>query len=62
LTKYCNVSAQIAGLRVIKQQPEINAIQKAIDITGESMKEAFAQIKNGSMEYEIEAALALRLP
>ncbi|MBP7017926.1 aminopeptidase P N-terminal domain-containing protein [Candidatus Saccharibacteria bacterium] len=58
LAKYCNVSAQIADLRVIKQQPEINAIQKAIDITGESMKEAFAQIENGSVEYEIEAGLA----
>ena len=58
LSNYSDVYDAIDSLRVVKQSQEIAALQKAIDITGSSMKEAFKGIKNGSMESEVEAALA----
>ncbi len=58
LSKYSDITEAIASLRVIKQPQEIVALQKAIDITGSAMNEAFKGIKNDAMEYEIEAALA----
>lgn len=46
-----------AELRVIKQPQELEQIQKAIDITCRSIEDVYAQIKNFTYEYQVEAAL-----
>jgi Xaa-Pro aminopeptidase len=49
----------LARLRMIKQPPELKAIQKAIDITGLSLKQAFAGDRTRyKYEYELEAVVA----
>ena len=47
---------QLSLMRVIKQAPELSAIQEAIDITIKGLK--FAQKHNYAYEYEAEAALS----
>lgn len=50
---------QLARLRMVKQKPELQAIQQAIDITIESIQDVSGQtFKQFSYEYEIEAALS----
>ncbi len=50
-----NVAPQLARQRMIKQPPEIAAIQAAIDITAASLKDAFrSKYKH---EYELEAEI-----
>lgn len=48
---------KLANMRVIKQDPEIVAIQEAIDITVDSFKEVLAKRKDFNWEYQLEAAL-----
>ncbi len=47
-------------MRMIKQSPELEAIQKAIDITIETMAEVFepGQLRKYAYEYELEAGLS----
>lgn len=55
-----DLSPHISRLRMIKQEPEIEAIQQAIDITIASIKASFsaAKLSKYSYEYEIEAQIA----
>ncbi|NQV14664.1 aminopeptidase P N-terminal domain-containing protein [bacterium] len=50
-------SSLIKFHRLIKSESEIQAIEKAIHITGESLKEVFPQIPNLSFEYEVRAEI-----
>jgi Xaa-Pro aminopeptidase len=55
---YYHRSAPImARLRAIKQQPEIDALQTACDITEKATRRILKFIKPGVMEYEIEAEI-----
>jgi Xaa-Pro aminopeptidase len=57
--KFNDIAPQLARLRMIKQAPELKAMQAAIDITADSMKETLkpaARQKYGH-EYELEAAI-----
>lgn len=54
-----DIRVELARLRMIKQPPEIAALQKAIDITARSLKQAFAGDRSRyKYEYELEAAIA----
>lgn len=53
-----DIRIELARLRMIKQVPEIKAIQKAIDITGASLKDAFSKRAQYTYEYEFEAQVA----
>ncbi|CAN5177476.1 aminopeptidase P family protein [soil metagenome] len=54
-----DIRIELARLRMIKQLPEIAAIQKAIDITAASLKDAFkGERTRFKYEYELEAAVA----
>lgn len=54
-----DIRIELARLRMIKQAPELKAIQKAIDITSASLKDAFrGDRKQYKHEYELEAAVA----
>ncbi len=57
--KLTDITKDIASLRVIKQPVEIAAMQKAIDITVNSLSRALqpAKLANYFYEYEIEAEL-----
>lgn len=50
-----NVYNKIAELRVVKSSEEIEKLQKAIDITGEGIKELMKNAKAGLYEYQLEA-------
>ncbi|HCO73463.1 MAG TPA: Xaa-Pro aminopeptidase [Clostridium sp.] len=50
-----NVYHDIALLRTIKREEEIELIKKAIDITYDGIKEIWSNAKPGMKEYEIEA-------
>lgn len=50
-----NIYHDIALLRTIKREEEIELIKKAIDITYEGIKEIWSNAKPGMKEYEIEA-------
>jgi len=50
-----NVYYDIAELRMIKSEEEVQLIRKAIDITNEGIQNILKNIKSGVMEYEIEA-------
>jgi len=54
-----DLSTHISRLRMIKQEPEIAALQQAIDITIASLKSSFSatKLKKYSYEYEIEAQI-----
>ncbi len=54
--KIKSVAEQLAQLRMIKQPEEIAAIQAAINITSDSLKDAFAS--KYKYEYELEAEIA----
>ena len=55
-----DLGPHISRLRMIKQEPEIGAIQQAIDITVSSLKASFskAKLSRYAHEYEIEAEVA----
>lgn len=53
-----DIRKDIAELRVIKQKPELMAIQAAVDITLDTLKEITLHKKSFNFEYEIEAALS----
>lgn len=57
--KFKDISSELASLRIIKQPAELNAMQAAIDITVESIKEVLkpSNINKYDHEYEIEAEL-----
>lgn len=48
---------KLADMRIIKQTPEIEAIQTAIDITVDSFTEVLAHRQDYKYEYQLEAAL-----
>jgi Xaa-Pro aminopeptidase len=45
----------LMGMRVIKQEPELNALSSAIKITAEAFSIVESQIKNYDFEHEVEA-------
>ncbi|HEX5744281.1 MAG TPA: Xaa-Pro peptidase family protein, partial [Candidatus Saccharimonadales bacterium] len=57
--KFNDISSELARLRMIKQVPELKAMQAAIDITVGSVKEALKPSKRKEYvhEYEIEAGI-----
>ncbi len=50
-----NIYYDIASLRMLKSEEEIELIRKAIEITNEGIMNMLHNIKPGMMEYEIEA-------
>ena len=52
-----DVTPMIGELRKVKSVPEIELLQKAIDITGEAQRDAAQAIKPGVYEYEVQGAL-----
>lgn len=48
----------LAGLRMIKQTPEIEAIKEAITITSQTLQDIMAKLPTYKTEYEIEADLS----
>ncbi|MGH7192622.1 MAG: aminopeptidase P N-terminal domain-containing protein [Candidatus Saccharimonadales bacterium] len=57
--KLTDLSPHLSQMRVIKQPPELKAMQAAVDITVDAMKEALAPAKRRAYrhEYELEAEL-----
>jgi Xaa-Pro aminopeptidase len=57
--EFLDLGMHIMVMRMIKQQPEIEALQRAIDITNETLKEATRPKKllSYGKEYELEAEL-----
>ncbi|MDW7668695.1 MAG: aminopeptidase P family protein [Bacillota bacterium] len=53
--KIKNLNKKLENLRLIKDENEIKATQKAIDITKEAIKNMMIKSKEGMYEYEIEA-------
>jgi Xaa-Pro aminopeptidase len=54
-----DIRIELARLRMLKQAPEITALQKAIDITAASLKDAFKGDRTRyTYEYQLEAAVA----
>lgn len=49
----------LVKLRSIKQPQEIATIQRAIDITGATLKKVIAKAKSADYEYEVEALITL---
>lgn len=47
--------AEIANLRLVKTEEEIDTLRKAIEITKEGLYNMWSHIKPGMMEYELEA-------
>src|SRR6185503_396390 len=54
-----DISQHVTKLRMVKQQPELAAMQAAIDITAKGLRQLFSGLKRGSYgyEYEMEADL-----
>lgn len=57
--KIVDIGIQLRGMRMIKQAPELRAIQQAIDITIKGIKNvsSTAKLQKFNYEYEIEAEL-----
>jgi Xaa-Pro aminopeptidase len=55
--KIVDVAPHIAEMRLVKSQPEIELLQKAIDITAEAHGDAAKTIKPGVYEYQVQGAL-----
>lgn len=51
---FLDISQHVTKMRMIKQAPELAAMQSAIDITGKGLKQLFGQLKRGTYEYEYE--------
>jgi Xaa-Pro aminopeptidase len=57
--KIRDIRTDMATMRSIKQAQELRALQQAIDITGETLREiASSSFRTAKHEYEIEAALS----
>lgn len=56
--KFFNAYEIMTGLRVQKQKPEIEALQKACDITKGGFDKVLEALRPGRIEYEIEAIWA----
>jgi Xaa-Pro aminopeptidase len=52
-----NVDAIVSAMRRIKSQYEIQTLQRAIDITGEALKETMRSIEPGMYEYQLQAII-----
>lgn len=52
--EFLDISQHVTKLRMVKQPPELAAMQAAIDITGAGLKQVFSQLKRGRYEYEYE--------
>lgn len=54
-----DISHHLVNMRMIKQPPELRAIQAAIDITADSLQDAFksAKLEKYAFEYELEAEI-----
>ncbi|MTI49345.1 MAG: aminopeptidase P family protein [Firmicutes bacterium] len=50
-----NIHGDIAQLRVIKSDEEVEKISKAVEITGEGIKSIMENLKPGVKEYQLEA-------
>jgi Xaa-Pro aminopeptidase len=55
--KVLDAGQDLARLRMIKELPELKAIQKAIDITSESLIQAVKTLKDYEYEYQLEAQI-----
>jgi Xaa-Pro aminopeptidase len=53
-----DIRPELARLRMIKQPPELVALQQAIDITSKSLNDALAAGKEYEFEYQLEASIA----
>ncbi len=51
------VEMELAALRQIKDEEEIRRIRRAVEITGESLLLAMAEVRPGMYEYELEALI-----
>lgn len=49
--------ALLDSLRMVKTDEEVELLQRAVDITGEALREAMAAIEPGVHEYEVEALI-----
>ncbi len=58
ITTFTDLRPYINELRVVKQQPEIQAIRRAVDITMRSIEDALKDLKHGMYEYEFSARLS----
>jgi Xaa-Pro aminopeptidase len=56
--RHARLSDQIHRMRMIKEPCEIDAIRKAIDITGAAFRSALKELRPGTRECEFEAELA----
>jgi Xaa-Pro aminopeptidase len=58
--EFLDISAHMSRLRMVKQPPELAAIQAAIDVTVKSVKESCkpAKLSKYAYEYELEAELS----
>ncbi|MBI2588849.1 aminopeptidase P N-terminal domain-containing protein [Candidatus Saccharibacteria bacterium] len=54
---FIDLRQQLANMRIIKQLPELAALQKAVDITVDSFKEVLARRQKFDWEYQIAADL-----
>ena len=52
-----NITPQLSEMRKVKSQPELDMIQKAIDITTLGIRAASAAIKPGGYEYEVRGEI-----
>jgi len=54
-----DISQHVTRLRMVKQEPELVAIQSAVDVTIDGLKQLFRTLKRGTYryEYELEADL-----
>jgi Xaa-Pro aminopeptidase len=57
LHRYERLAPILRGLRVVKSQPEIDLIRRAIDLTDAGLRRLLAELRPGVMEYELEAEL-----
>jgi Xaa-Pro aminopeptidase len=51
------LSRLVDSLRVVKDSVETGLIQRAVDITGEALKETIPRIRPGLYEYEVQASI-----
>ncbi|MEA1973587.1 MAG: aminopeptidase P N-terminal domain-containing protein, partial [Candidatus Cloacimonadota bacterium] len=54
---FAEIRKFVSPLRLIKEESEINELQKAIDVTAAGLEEVFKNIKPGMKEYQAEAIL-----
>lgn len=52
-----NISSQLANLREVKSEYELEVMQKAIDITIEAQKKAMHRVQTAQWEYQVQALI-----